>query len=129
MKSKYKLSDGVKRTRWRYSAKERYYQKSTAELLVSYDRDFEEVLSNPADTIECLLDKKCEIAALEKALSNLSDGERQMIRECYFFAGKKRPTYTQLARSCGISRQAYCKRLNKLLMKLKSLVEFYLEDF
>lgn len=72
--------------------------------------------------------KEIKNFGIKKALSDLSDDERQMIRKCFYFDGKKKPSYKLLAQSYGMSRQAYCKRLNKLLVKLKPMVEYYLNN-
>ena len=103
-------------------------KKIAKKRFVSFNNQIENYISNDEDTVEYFLERKSRVSALKKALSDLSDDERQMIRECFYFDGKKKPSYKVLAQSCGITRQAYCKRLNKLLVKLKPMVEYYLEN-
>ena len=133
MKTKNKIPKNVQRVLWAYDKKEEYYQTVVLENLDRYDYKHEKTFSRIEDTVEYSLDKKSEllelnkrITALNKALSDLSDSERQMIKECFFFEGKKL-SYKDLAEQYGITRQAYCKRLDKLLAKLKPMVLFYLE--
>lgn len=128
MKSKYRcdMPESVKRYMKRCDDKDEYYRNVVAKRFINYDDYLEEYISDVEDTIEYSLDRKSEIIALKKALKNLSDSERQIINECFFFEGKK-PTYTDLAKKYGISRQAYTAKLDRLLKRLKTIVEYYLE--
>lgn len=128
MKNKNNLDRDVERVIWKYSKREQYYQSVISTRFEKFDGNLELSLFKNEDTIEYYLDKKSELLALKKALSVLSADERQMIRECFYFDGKKRPSFQSLAQNYGISRQAYCKRLDKLLVKLKQIVEYYLEN-
>ena len=65
--------------------------------------------------------------ALQKALSDLTDKERKMIEDNFFFDGKK-PTQTQLAKLEGITSQVYGRKLKRVLQKLKRLIETYIND-
>lgn len=133
MKTKNKTPKDVQRILWAYDKKEEYYQTVVLNNLESYDFKHEKTFSRIEDTVEYSLDLENEIfesdkkiIALKKALSDLSDSEMQMINECFFFEGKK-SSYKDLAKQYGITRQAYCKRLNKLLSRLKPMVLFYLD--
>ena len=128
MKNKNDIDRNVERVIWKYSKREQYYQSVICARFEKFDGNLELSLFKNEDTIEYYLDRKSELSALKKALSDLSDDERQMIRECFYFDEKKRPSFQSLAQSYGITRQAYCKRLNKLLAKLKPMVEYYLEN-
>ena len=134
MKPKNIISQDVKRVLWAYAKREEYYKKVVCKRLERFDCKHEKTFSRIEDTVEYSLDLENEIfesnkkiIALRKALSDLSDSEMQMINECFFFEGKK-PSYEDLAKQYGITRQAYCKRLNKLLSRLKPMVLFYLEN-
>ena len=130
MKSKYKniFPKEVKRVTKQFDDREKYYQSVVCDRFEKFDGNLELSLFKIEDTIEYHLDRKSELSALKKALSDLSDDERQMIREWVYFDGKKSPPFKCLAESYGISRQAYRKRLDKILMKLKPMVEYYLEN-
>lgn len=133
MKNENKLPKDVQCVLWAYDKREEYYKPVVSQRLERFDYGHEKTFSRIEDTVEYSLDKKAErfemnrkISALKKALLDLSDGERQMIKECFFFKGRKLP-YKVLAEQYGITRQAYCKRLDKLLAKLKPMVIFYLD--
>lgn len=79
-----------------------------------------------ADTIDEIIRKQHMHQALICALKKLTNFERQIIDEC-FFTDKK--TYTELSKSHNISRQAYTKKLNRILKKLRILIESFYEDF
>lgn len=130
MKIKYRnvFSKEVKRAIKQFDDRDKYHQSLICDRFEKFDGNLELSLFKIEDTIEYHLDRKSEISALKKALSDLSNDERQMIRECFYFDGKKRPPFKCLAQRYGISRQAYCKRLDKLLVKLKPIVEYYLEN-
>lgn len=113
-----------------YRDKEKYYKKVISKRFVSYEQ-VEPFIPSPDSnyieiSVEEKLQKQAAVSALKKALIELSDDERQIINECFFT--DEQTTYTKLAKNYGISRQAYCKRLKRILAKLKPLVEYYLEN-
>ena len=126
------IPDEVKRIIMLDEKREKYYAKISKKRFVSYD----DYMSNSSDTVISNLDDLMEqkwiresaISALRKSLKCLSDSERQIINECFFFEGKKRPTYTSLALKHGISCQAYSMRVDRILKKLKTIVKLYLEN-
>ncbi len=90
--------------------------------------DYEKYLFNYSDTVEYALtaaetqkNKQELLYKMRKALLSLPDNEFRIIKECYFYSGKK-AAYSELAQSHGISRQAYCKRLKKILLKLRKQI-------
>lgn len=92
--------------------------------VVSFD---ERYMQSSSTTIEDLITARKMHIALNRALSELTAEEDEIITEC-FFEGTK-VNYTKLAKKHGISRQAYCQRKKKILKKLKSLVISYYEEF
>lgn len=129
MKSNYNnLPAGVRRVFWQSDKKDKKYRAEAKNWLISYDDCIGVYLSDVSDTVEYSLEKELRSRALKKALCSLSDEERRVIDECFFFVGNKRPTYEYLAKKYGISRQAYCKRLNKILAKLRVIIRCYLDD-
>lgn len=123
------MSDEVKRVIRQFYDRERYYQKISLQRYISFE-ELDKTVSRTEDTVEYAFDvnleilcKEEKIAALKKALLDLSDDERQIIKECFYFNGSKKPSYSKLAEKYNISRQAYCKRLDKILRKLKEIIE------
>lgn len=127
-------NEEIRRVITHYRDKERYYKKVISKRLVSYEQVEPFIPSTDSSvdgsvieiSVEEKLQKQAAISALKKALIELSDDERQIINECFFT--DEQTTYTELAKNYGISRQAYCKRLKRILAKLKPLVEYYLEN-
>ena len=120
-------SEEIRRVLTHYRDKERYYKKVISKRLVSYDKIEPFIVnseSNFNSSVELAVEEKfkrqTELKALKKALTELSDDERQIINEC-FFADEK-STYTDLAKQYGITRQAYCKRLHRILRKMRSVI-------
>lgn len=64
--------------------------------------------------------------ALDRALSELTAEEDQIITEC-FFEGEK-VNYTKLAKEHGVSRQVYCRKRKHILLKLKKSVMLHYEQ-
>lgn len=127
MKSSINLSNEVKRVFWNYNKREKRFQNKSKNHLVSYDSCVGVYLSSN-ETVEALYEKRQLHTALYKALKELSAEELQIINECFFFVGIKRQPYKTLAQIHGISRQAYCKRLDKILAKLRVIIQYYLDD-
>lgn len=65
--------------------------------------------------------------ALNKALDTLTANEKIIIDECFY--NEKKLSYEKLARQHNISRQAYQKRLSKILKKLRLLIDLYCDKF
>ena len=128
------MPDEVKRVIRQFYDRERYYRKISLQRYISFD-ELDKTVSMTEDTVEYAFDvnlenlcKEEKIAALKKALLNLSDDERQIVKECFYFNGSKKPSYSKLAEKYNISRQAYCKRLDKVLRKLRRIIEETLEN-
>lgn len=128
-------SDKVKRVISQFNDREKYYREVSSKRYVSFC-ELDEAIYREEDTVEYALNisfdnfcKQQRIIALKKALFNLSDDERQIVKECFYFKGKKRPSYSELSKKYGISRQAYCKRLDKVLKKLKADIEEMVTEY
>ena len=118
----------------RYNEREKYYTNVVKKRHVPFS-DYEESLSDYRDTVEYAFEcayehdrKQKAIAGMKKALLNLSDDERRIIKECFYFNGSRKPSYSELAEKYNISRQAYCKRLNKVLLKLRRILKENFEN-
>lgn len=92
---------------------------------IRYDDYMEYLLYNSEDTVEYHIKHAAELQALQSAIESLSEHEFKMIMDCYFYNGK-RPSYEELAKAQGISRQAYRAKLDRVLDKLRLLVNFHL---
>lgn len=109
---------------------ERYYiYERDKGRLIKFDEAY--FPDENADVIEVIKKERLH-KALNRALKNLTELEQQIIDDCFFNDkdenGKKK-TYTELAKKYNITRQAYAKRLNKILKKLRVDIDFYYEDF
>ncbi len=124
------LSDEVKKTIKHFDNLEHYQAEQQKEHCVSYDNDnLENRLFNEKHTVEFLAERERQMGALKKALKTLSSEDLKMIRDNFYFDGGKRPTYTELAKNCGVTRQVYTRRLNRILAKLKKTIENYLNSY
>lgn len=109
---------------------ERYYiYERDKGRLIKFDEAY--FADENADVVK-VINKKHLHKTLNRALKELTALEQQIIDECFFDNQNeygKRKTYTELAKKYNISQQAYSKRLNKILKKLRVLIDFYYEDF
>ena len=65
--------------------------------------------------------------ALVKALKELNEIEYEIIQECFFDCEKL--NYSKLSKKHSISKQAYTKKVKRILIKLKKLITLYYEEF
>ncbi len=116
----------------RVKRQERYYlyERDKRRLIkckgkvIKFDDSY--IFDIKAESVDEIIRKQHMHQALMSALKELTDFEQQIIDEC-FFTDKK--TYTELSKSHNISRQAYTKKLHRILKKLRTLIESYYEDF
>ena len=112
---------------------QKYYRKISLQRYISFD-ELDKTVSMTEDTVEYEFDVTLENLCREKknygikkALLDLSDDERQIVKECFYFNGSKKPSYSKPAEKYNISRQAQ-KRIScdKILLctKKRSLVTF-----
>lgn len=109
---------------------ERYYiYERDKGRLIKFDEAY--FSDENADVVKVITKERLH-KALNRALKELTALEQQIIDDCFFNDKDEdgnRKTYTELAKKYNISRQAYAKRLNKILIKLRGLIDFYYEDF
>ena len=86
-----------------------------------YTRDI-----SKSDVIEDVIKAKNLHIALNKALAELPLHEYQIILECFFESNK--PNLTKLSKEHGITRQAYTRKRDRILVKLKKLVISHYEE-
>lgn len=86
-----------------------------------YTRDI-----SKSDVIEDVIKAKNLHIALNKALAELPPHEYQIISECFFESNK--PNLTKLSKKHGITRQAYTRKRDRILVKLKKLVISHYEE-
>lgn len=94
--------------------------------VVSFDERYMQEQSSPT-LIEDLIRARNMHIALNRALSELTPEEDEIITECFF--EKVKVNYTKLAKKHGITRQVYCRKKKRILQKLKKLVISYYKEF
>ena len=92
---------------------------------VRFDDRYIRDVTKPA-VIEDVIKAKNLHIALNKALAELSSHEYQIISECFFESSK--PNLTKLSQKHGITRQAYTRKRDRILVKLKKLVISHYEE-
>lgn len=115
----------VKRVIKHFKNKEYYQAVQQREHYVSYSDTLENFISDERANVEWIVERDAELAALRKALDKLSYEEHKMINDTFFYCGEK-PTFLTLAQNSGVTRQAYISKLNRLLAKLREVIEYYL---
>lgn len=101
----------------RVKRKEKYYfYERDKGRIIRFDDSYYK--DQNADIIETLNNIYLHKALLN-ALKELNSLETQIINECFF---DEKRTFTDLSKIHNISRQAYVKRLNKILIKLRGLI-------
>lgn len=108
----------------RSNKKEQYYEAIIMPRLISYE-SIAATVSDEEGTVESIIEKTELLNALRFALDQLSEEEQQIIAENFFFS-KKKPIQAKLAQKYGITRQAYAKRLKKILKKLKRIIKMHI---
>lgn len=117
--------------------RERYLYERDKGRLVAFDDRYTQDSNTKNTFIEDLITTRNMHRALDKALRDLTPNEYIIIDECFFDGDnleedknhKKKVNYTKLAEKHGITRQAYKKRLDGILKKLKTLVISYYKEF
>ena len=94
--------------------------------VVSFEERYMQEQSSPT-LIEDLIRARNMHIALNRALSELTPEEDEIITECFF--EKVKVNYTKLAKKHGITRQVYCRKKKRILQKLKKLVISYYKEF
>lgn len=123
------LSDEVKQAIKHFENLEHYRTEQQREHCVSYNDDnLENRLFNENDNVEFIAERERQLSALKKALKTLSSEDLKIIRDNFYFDQTK-PTFTELAKKSGVTRQVYTRRLNRILAKLKKIIENYLNNY
>ena len=116
--------------------RERYLYERDKGRLVLFDDRYTQDSRTKNTFVEDLIITRNMHKALDKALRDLTLDEYIIIEECFFDGGnleedknhKKKVNYTKLAQKHGISRQAYTKKRDSILKKLKELVIYYYKE-
>ena len=103
--------------------RERYlYEREKGRIVV-----FDERYIGSSELVEDIINGRNLMTALRKALQLLNENEYQIIYEIFFESNRK-PNYTRLAQRHNISRQCYCRKVSRILLKLRQLIaDFYIE--
>lgn len=120
---KEKISPVILKECKKMARRERYLYERDKGRLVRFDDNYT-IDKIKSTLIEDLITARNIHTALNKALAELTVDEYTIIDECFFSNNKV--NYSKLAKKHGISRQAYTKKLNRILKKLKkSFISYY----
>ncbi len=126
------VSEEVYKGYWQETNRENYLKKLDKENRLGYFSEFvsdevgrsmEERLIDKAVDLEKLVEVKIQIEALNRALDNLSPEEREIIQALFYEEIPQR----DLAKKLNISQGAVFRRKEKILRKLKVLLEDWKE--
>ncbi|MCR1935025.1 MULTISPECIES: sigma-70 family RNA polymerase sigma factor [Bacillota] len=126
------VSEEVYKGYWQETNRENYLKRLDKENRLGYFSEFvsdevgrsmEERLIDKAVDLEKLVEVKIQIEALNRALDNLSPEEREIIQALFYEEIPQR----DLAKKLNISQGAVFRRKEKILRKLKVLLEDWKE--
>jgi RNA polymerase sigma factor (sigma-70 family) len=126
------VSEEVYKGYWQETNRENYLKRLDKENRLGYFSEFvsdevarsmEERLIDKAVDLEKLVEVKMQIEALNRALDNLSPDEREIIQALFY----EEITQRDLAKKLNISQGAVFRRKEKILKKLKVLLEDWKE--
>ena len=126
------VSEEVYKGYWQETNRENYLKRLDKENRLGYFSEFvsdevgrsmEERLIDKAVDLEKLVEVKIQIEALNRALDNLSPEEREIIQALFYEEIPQR----DLAKKLNISQGAVFRRKEKILNKLKVLLEDWKE--
>lgn len=110
---------------WQYTNRENYLERLDRQnkLLffsdVDHDGNFVDNLADKSVDVEKLVETKEAIEALNTALSELNDEEREIINALYF----REETTRVVANRFGLPQTNLIRRRNKILKKLRKILE------
>lgn len=105
--------------------RETYLYEKDKGRLIKFDEAY--ITTGTSNTIEDFISKRNLHRALLQALKELDEVEYEIIQEC-FFADEKL-NYSKLSKKHSVSKQAYTKKVKRILAKLKRLITLYYEEF
>lgn len=126
------VSEEIYKGYWQETNRENYLKRLDKENRLGYFSEFvsdevarsmEERLIDKAVDLEKLVEVKMQIEALNRALDNLSPDEREIIQALFYEEIPQR----DLAKKLNISQGAVFRRKEKILKKLKVLLEDWKE--
>ena len=126
------VSEEVYKGYWQETNRENYLKRLDKENRLGYFSEFvsdevarsiEERLIDKAVDLAKLVEVKMQIKALNRALDNLSPDEREIIQALFY----EEITQRDLAKKLNISQGAVFRRKEKILKKLKVLLEDWKE--
>ena len=105
--------------------RETYLYEKDKGRLIRFDEAY--ITTGTPNTIEDFISKRNLHRALAQALKELNEIEYEIIQECFF--AYKKLSYSQLSKKHSISKQAYTKKVKRILAKLRNLITLYYEEF
>lgn len=112
------LSEEIRTEMKKHARREQYLYERDKNRVIQFN---DEVCADSKSIIEDVINTRNLHIALKQSLDKLSDNEKQIIFEV-FFESSAEPNYTKLAERHGVSRQCFTRKLNRILAKLKVLI-------
>lgn len=107
------------------NSRETYLYEKDKGRLIRFDEAY--ITTGTPNTIEDFISKRNLHRALAQALKELNEIEYEIIQECFFTNEKL--NYSKLSKKHSISKQAYTKKVKRILAKLRNLITLYYEEF
>ena len=119
------VSEEVYKTYWKITEHEKYLQRKDLKYNVisfsalDYDGHFVDNIIDERIDLEKIVEVKMQIEELNKALATLTKKEREMIEAIFY----KEESLRSISKKEKVSYQAIGKRRDKILEKLRKLLE------
>ena len=120
-----KVNEEIYRAYWRITEHEKYLQRKDWKYNVlpfsvfDYDGHFIDNIADESMDIEKIVEVKMQIEELHKALATLTKEERDLIEAIFF----REESLKSIGEKEKVTHQAIGKRRNKILEKLRKLLE------
>ena len=120
-----KVNEEIYRAYWRITEHEKYLQRKDWKYNVlpfsvfDYDGHFIDNIVDESIDIEKIVEVKMQIEELHKALNTLTQEERELMEAIFY----KEESLRSISRKEKVSYQAIGKRRDKILEKLRKLLE------
>lgn len=124
-KEKVMVSKEVYLAYWKQTNREKYLElldrKNRLLYISQFDQDgnFQDIIEDKSVDVEKLVETKEAIVNLRKAISKLSDEEREIINALYF----REETIRDVAQNIGTHKTSLIRKRDRILEKLKMILE------
>lgn len=124
-KEKVMVSKEVYLAYWKQTNREKYLErldrKNRLLYICQFDQDgnFLDIIEDKSVDVEKIVEKKEAILNLRKAISELSDEEREIINALYF----REEAIREVAQNIGTHKTSLIRKRDRILEKLKMILE------